>query len=85
MTTALRRKLASLRALAERPGTPGEGDAARAAIGRVLERLGDNGEEEGPMSPYVPFYMIGGLLLWGFAFSYSSMLGDWLARRRKKD
>lgn len=41
MTTALRRKLDSLRRLAERPGTPGEGAAAEAAIDRLLEHLGE--------------------------------------------
>ena len=41
MTTALRRRLDSLRRLAERPGTPGEGEAAQAAIGRLLARLGE--------------------------------------------
>lgn len=41
MTTALRRRLDALRALAERPVTEGERSAAEAAIGRLLARLGE--------------------------------------------
>jgi hypothetical protein len=44
MTTALHRKLESLRRLAERPGTEGEGIAAEEAIQRILAKLGDDAE-----------------------------------------
>jgi hypothetical protein len=37
------------------------------------------------MSPYAPLYVVGGLLLWGLALSYGSMLCDWLKERRRRD
>jgi hypothetical protein len=45
MTTALRRRLDSLRQMTvERGCTPGETDAAALAVGRILRRLGDDRE-----------------------------------------
>jgi hypothetical protein len=44
MTTALCRRLDSLRRLADRPGTAAEGIAAEAAIERLLRRLGEDRE-----------------------------------------